>query len=307
MSKRSIIALSPYCHLHNVCHGSSILAPTDRPLYSTLKGREPHSHQRKQRVQLRGYATAQDHATSPSAFKEIPWPELPTSSSNPTPYEIFQLEKAAPYSKRRFYDLVKLYHPDRHGHSFNVAQIDCLSQDAKMKRYRLVVAANEILSDPSRRKAYDQYGAGWNGHPDIGRPAYTSDQATRQRWSGSHDNVSPAANATWEDWERWYQRNSRGAQSPDYTSNGGFVTLVAFVVVFSAFSQASRVDEHQQLYADRIELVHNDCSKNIQQRKDETRELSSTEHAILRFMRSREQGGISAECGIPEPDHFEYD
>lgn len=232
---------------------------------------------------------------------------MPTPSTIPTPYEIFQLEKAAPYSKRRFYELVKLYHPDRHRLSSRIAQIDCLSQDTKMKRYRLIVAANNILSDPSRRRAYDQYGAGWNCHPDVGGPAYSSDQVTRQRWSGFHDNESPAANATWEDWERWYQRRSKKAQAPVYTSNGGFVTLVAFVAVLSAFSQASRVDDHRQFFADRIELVHKDCSRNIQKRKDGTRELSSTEHAILRFMRSREQGGIPVDYDIPEPDDFDYD
>ncbi|KAL8945111.1 MAG: hypothetical protein Q9211_000384 [Gyalolechia sp. 1 TL-2023] len=304
MSKRSIIALSPYCHFQNVYHRPSVLAPTDQPFGSVPERGQYRRHQPKDGIQLRGYATTRNHASSPSAFHGLPWPELPTPSSVPTPYEIFQLEKAAPYSKRRFYDLVKLYHPDRHGHSFNVAQIDCLSRTTKMKRYRLVVAANDILSDPSRRKAYDRYGAGWDGHRDIGRPAYNSGQATRQRWSGFHDNESPAANATWEDWERWYQRNSGGAQTPVYTSNGGFVTLVVFVVLLGAFSQASRVDEHQHYFASRMELVHNDCSKNIQQRKDGTRQLSSTEQAILRFMRSREQGDIR---DIPESDDFGYD
>ncbi|KAL8656621.1 MAG: hypothetical protein Q9210_000159 [Variospora velana] len=162
-----------------------------------------------------------------------------------------------------------------------------------MKRYRLVVAANDILSDPSRRRAYDLFGAGWSTHPDNGGSACSSDHTTRQRWSGFHDNNSPAGNATWEDWEKWHQRNSRGAQAPVYTSNGGFVSLVAFVVALSAMSQASRVDEHQQYFADRIELVHNDCHENIQRRKDGTKELSSADLAILRFMRSREQGGTN--------------
>ncbi|KAL8943270.1 MAG: hypothetical protein Q9216_001181 [Gyalolechia sp. 2 TL-2023] len=300
------MALSPYCHPQNLSHGPSMIASMDGPLRPTPKGRKSNSNQRERGIQMRCYATTKHHTSAPSSFNELPWPELPTPSSIPTPYEIFQLEKAAPYSKRRFYDLVKLYHPDRHGHSFNVAEIDCLSQDAKMKRYRLVVAAHDILSDPSRRKAYDQYGAGWNGRQDTAGSAYNPDQATRHRWSGFHGNESPAANATWEDWERWYQRSARGAQDPVYTSNGGFVTLVAFVVVFGAFVQASNVDEHQQLFADRIELVHKDCTKSIQQRKDGAREIPSTEQAILRFMRSREQGGIPAGHGMPEPDDFDY-
>ena len=303
MSKKSIIALSSCCHFHSTCYRPSISTPSDKSCRSTSRNRKGHNSDNHRRMQRRRYATAQDQDTH-SAFSDLAWPKLPTPSAVPTPYQIFQLEKTAPYSKRRFYELVKLYHPDRHGHCCNIPHIDCLSPDAKMRRYRLVVAANDILSDPSRRTAYDQFGAGWSGHPDFGGTASNSGPAMRPRWSGFHDNNSPASNATWEDWERWHQRNSRGAQAPVYISNGGFITLVAFVAVFSAFSQASRVDEHQQFFADRVELVHNGCSTNIQQRKDETRELSGTEHHILRFMRSREQGGIPAKCGVPEPDDF---
>lgn len=302
MSKKSVLALSSACHLHSIYYPGSIFTPTSPPHSPPLGNGKSYHHPRERAASQRQYATTRDQGSPSAASNELPWPEMSTSSATPTPYQIFQLHKTEPYSKRRFYDLVKLYHPDRHGHCCDIPNIDCLSRDVKMKRYRLVVAANDILSDPTRRRAYDLSGSGWSGHPDLGGTAYNSDQATRPRWSGFHDNDSPAANATWEDWEKWYQRHSRDAQTPVYTSNGGFITLVAFVVVFSAFSQASRVDEHQQFFADRVELVHNDCSKNIQQRKTDTRELSGTEQAILRFMRSREQGGIPAGCGTQEPD-----
>ncbi|KAL9603664.1 MAG: hypothetical protein Q9219_000983 [cf. Caloplaca sp. 3 TL-2023] len=302
MCKKPVLAFSSYCHLQVASYCSSAFIPTSQPLHPRSKDREIPYLQRKRKARRRGYATS-----SPTSA-DLPWPELSKPSVIPTPYEIFQLEKTAPYSKRRFYELVKLYHPDRHAHSCNVPHIDTLPQDVKMKRYRLVVAANDILSDPTRRRAYDQVGAGWSSHPDVGGPAYNSDQAMKTKWSGFHQNDSPAANATWEDWERWYQRNSRDArkeaQSPVYTSNGGFITMVACVVVLGAFSQASRVDEHQRFFADRIELVHSDCSKNIQQRKDETRDFSGTEPNISKFMRSREQGGIPAKSGIPDSDEL---
>ncbi|KAI4125839.1 MAG: hypothetical protein LQ338_004044 [Usnochroma carphineum] len=229
---------------------------------------------------------------------------MSTPSAVPTPYQIFQLKETAPYSKRRFYELVKLYHPDRHGQCSMVPNIDRLSLDVKMKRYRLVVAANDILSDPSRRRAYDQFGVGWNSHPDIKGPTSSTDPAMRQRWSGFHDYDSPARNATWEDWEKWYERNSKHAQAPVYTSNGGFISLVAFAVALGALGQASRVDEHQQYFVDCVERVHDDCHTAIQQRKDETKELSNADLAILRFMRSREEGGNPAGRGVPHPDNF---
>ncbi|KAI4150779.1 MAG: hypothetical protein L6R39_002177 [Caloplaca ligustica] len=232
---------------------------------------------------------------------------MSSPSAIPTPYQIFQLKETASYSKHRFYELVKLYHPDRHGHCCNIPHIDRLSANAKMKRYRLVVAANDILSDPARRKAYDHFGAGWTNHPDIGGSTSAPDPTMRQRWHGFHDYDSPARNATWEDWEKWYKRNSKEAQVPVYTSNGGFFVLVAFVAALGALGQASRVDIHQQYFADRLERVHSDCSRSIQQRKDKTRELSNAELAILQFMGSREQDGIQAAGRLPHPDSFDQE
>ncbi len=67
------------------------------------------------------------------------WP----TSAHPTPYEILNLDKRTPYAKARFYELVKLYHPDSSHHG-----PDGLAPAARLERYRLVVAANGILGDP---------------------------------------------------------------------------------------------------------------------------------------------------------------
>ncbi|KAI4207976.1 MAG: hypothetical protein LQ346_000313 [Caloplaca aetnensis] len=309
MSKKSIVTISSCYHFQSIHYPNTVFPPAGHPLHPQLplsKSSEPYRRHPNRASSQRHYATAQSHST-PQAPGDLPWPELSTPSTVPTPYQIFQLGEKAPYSKRRFYELVKLYHPDRHGHCCNVPHVDSLPSDSKMQRYRLVVAANDILSDPSRRRAYDHSGAGWSNHPDVGRSSSTSEPSMRQRWSGFHDDDSPAWNATWEDWEKWYERNSKQAQAPVYTSNGGFVSLVALVVALSALGQASRVDEHQQYLADRIELIHNDCHQSIQRRKDETRELSHAELAILRFMRSREQGGSPAGAEVPYPDDFEQE
>lgn len=86
-----------------------------------------------------------------------------------SPYAIpdLQSEEGSSYSKRRFYELVKLYHPDRHNHDISTYG---LSYATKLEKNRLVVAANEILSDPVKGSAYDCYGAGWNAAPDIITP-----------------------------------------------------------------------------------------------------------------------------------------
>ncbi|KAL8774986.1 MAG: hypothetical protein Q9209_000465 [Squamulea sp. 1 TL-2023] len=161
-----------------------------------------------------------------------------------------------------------------------------------MKRYRLVVAANSILSDPSRRRAYDLWGAGWTTHADVGGASHTLDPNLKTRWSGFQDDGSPAGNATWEDWEKWYRRDTPDHQTPVYCSNGEFISFVAFVVFLGALWQASRVEGHQKRFNEQVELVHNDASKNLHQRRSETRELSN-DKAILRFVRAREQSGTN--------------
>ena len=297
MSKKYLLALSSCPNLQKVCytHPSSPL-----PYQRSFSYTSSNLDRQNSRAKRHKPTNAQAHESSSPADNLFPWPEMPASSTIPTPYQIFQLQKTAPYSKGRFYELVKLYHPDRHGHCCNVPDIDGLSHDVKMKRYRLVVAANNILSDPSRRRAYDLWGAGWSTHSDVGD---TLDSNMRPRWSGFQHNGSPANNATWEDWEKWYRRGTPDHRGPVYCSNGEFISFVALVVMLSAIWQASRVDGHQKRFNEQVELIHNDASKNIHERRNQTRELSN-DKAILRFVRAREQSGIPTISGIPGSEDF---
>jgi curved DNA-binding protein CbpA len=172
------------------------------------------------------------------------WPAAP----RPTPYEIFGQQKDAPYSKKVFYELVKIYHPDlhhTHSNSNPHRANDKLSRLVRLERYRLIVTANNILSDPIRRRAYDLYGAGWGDHADTRSHSPAADRA----WRSEPDNAS--MNATWEDWERWHQRrahNENGGgnegsgrpQEPTYVSNGGFVIGVLMFLAVSGYAQSVR-------------------------------------------------------------------
>ena len=176
--------------------------------------------------QARSYAR---HADTP--------PRWPTSR-DPTPYEIFGIAPSEPYTKGRFYQLVKLYHPDTHDPSTT-------SQATRGERYRLVVAANKLLSDPAKRRMYDDHGLGWTGEPHRAPTMREADRAWR------HQPGSAARNATWEDWQRWREEQSGTApREPMYMSNGMFAALVVAMCMVGAMAQANRAETNGAQYVD---------------------------------------------------------
>ncbi|KAI0475669.1 hypothetical protein GGR56DRAFT_524593 [Xylariaceae sp. FL0804] len=186
----------------------------------------------------RAYAAVSDSASK--RMSESPgqgWP----SSARPTPYEIIGQPRQAPYSKARFYELVKVYHPDRH----HLTDDGGLSRAVRLERYRLIVHANEILSDPAKRRTYDQCGGGWGVSPSTGN----SYRAPNKDWRKEPGN--PSMNATWEDWERWYQARDGGErkqqrQGPVYMSNPTFAAMLCAFVVVGSMGQARRVENRRK-------------------------------------------------------------
>lgn len=230
------------------------------------------------------------------------WPELTSVNAIPTPYQIFNQKKGSPYSKRRFYELVKIYHPDAHEHGASE-----LSYATKLERYRLVVAANDILSDPVRRGAYDRYGAGWNGMPDVLRSRDASD--TPSAWEsysgrGWGDGPSgPSQNATWEDWEKWYQRDAKGPQKPRFVSNSAFVALIVIFATLGGIGQATRVGNYSMNFIEQRDVVHGNISKDlIRRRKETATAFGSREERIDNFLKQRDPIGY----GLSDPREEAY-
>jgi len=250
---------SPYQHTTNTSPSQSSQRPSSSLISSQGRQRQPQ--------QRRTYAKV--HSPSPNDHN-LQWPDHPASTTTPTPYQIFQQKKTAPYCKRRFYELVKIYHPDRPHPACSYP----LSHATRLERYRLVVAANAILSDPIKRHAYDRYGAGWNGTPESGSHRHGwANAATGTGWASCTGPESPAYNATWEDWERWYQRGSTGKgtrappQEPQYFSNSAFVSLIVLFAAVGSFGQVTRVGEYSRTFIEQIESVHDDCSKDLMRRR----------------------------------------
>ncbi|KAJ3537381.1 hypothetical protein NM208_g6344 [Fusarium decemcellulare] len=180
----------------------------------------------------RRYATIDHGHRGSSRRDDIPeWPK----ATYPSPYEIFAMSSDAPYTKHRFYQLVKLYHPDRHSHASDVHHIP---HTTRLERYRLIVAANDLLSDPSKRRMYDEHGLGWTG----GRPQTLNETVRNADRAWRYQAGSAANNATWEDWERWHAARDGKPKDPLYMSNGLFATLVVVMCMIGAFAQMSRVE-----------------------------------------------------------------
>lgn len=301
MLKKPSILLSSYGSLQSFYSPNHPCAATSPSPSRPQDNRTVNRPCRRRKPQWRGYA----HVRSTNAASDgLQWPDLPSATSIPTPYQIFQQKKSAPYSKRRFYELVKLYHPDRYTQEQNPSGPDFLSPAVRLERYRLVVAANNILSDPAKRGAYDRYGAGWNGQPELGAQKHNWGQAAGTGWSGFQDNASPAQNATWEDWERWYRRDAKGKPEPLYFSNSAFVSLIAVFAALAGIGQATRVGEYSRTYMEQIEAVHEDCSKDIQRRRRESHTFTNKDERMQSFLRNREASCYavpdSTDAGYPK-------
>ncbi|RFU77762.1 hsp40 co-chaperone jid1 [Trichoderma arundinaceum] len=204
----------------------------------------PSSSQLCERLKRR-YATVQDanekkwSDVKPSPEDHIhEWPKTP----RPTPYEVLGVPKGAVYDKRQFYHLVKLYHPDTHDHhhhhsssSSSTPHIKKLPHSTRLERYRMIVAANELLSNSSKRRMYDAYGLGWS-HGDRA----TSLRDIDKNWR--HQEGSAANNATWEDWERWREAQEGKSSGPVYMSHGAFASILVLMCLVGAMAQTNRAD-----------------------------------------------------------------
>ncbi|KDN43306.1 DnaJ-domain-containing protein [Tilletiaria anomala UBC 951] len=125
------------------------------------------------------------HRSSPSSRNvDAPYHahplRFPTHILNPTPYEVFHLSPNATAQdvKARYYELVKLLHPDRHfsarrgvckERGANEKELDVSSQnraasqsiDLEQAHFKVIVAAYELLGDSRKRAVYDKAGLGW--------------------------------------------------------------------------------------------------------------------------------------------------
>ncbi|TGJ83796.1 hypothetical protein E0Z10_g4947 [Xylaria hypoxylon] len=209
------------------------------------------------------------------------WP----ASLYPTPYEILAQPRHGRYNKALFYELVKIYHPDRN----HTAADSSISHSVQLERYRLVVAANEILSDDAKRRAYDLYGAGWRGNRTLQSLYREADRS----WRNEPGNAS--RNATWEDWERWRrERNGeKQPQTPVFMTNELFVIMLCSFVVAGSFAQVRRASSTTSNVVEMRDQKHAAISDDIRRQQDKKAPLGRHER-VESFLRQRDSWNLAS-------------
>lgn len=222
--------------------------------------------------------------------RDHPWPTTPSF----TPYDILRQEPAAPYSKRRYYELVKIYHPDLQIEDRR--SLKNVSEEVRLQRYRLIVAAHEILSDPEKRAAYDRDGTGWHSHPD-----HPDSKLNPKTHAYAADNDSSIFNnATWEDWERYHNRNK--PKQVQMVSHGTFISFMLLLVLFGGFAQASWITQTQLGLDQRVQETNAKSARLLAKRRQQTDELKSREHRVQNFLIRRDPTG----SGLKEEEEPVY-
>ncbi|KAI1120954.1 hypothetical protein F5Y10DRAFT_257355 [Nemania abortiva] len=206
----------------------------------------------KFRATARGYATA--HKTykdrtndQHSEHRLIVWPLAP----NFTPYQLLEQDPKAPYDKKRFCQLAMMYHPDRWIHE----KYHGVSKASRIERYRLILTAHRILSDPVKRKAYDRGGLGWDkelvsyvarAEPSFQRTAASSSNSAAR---GSGPEV------IWENQETYWNPGSSKQQKQLFVNNRIFgLILILFVVIMTCirFIRADHISRQSLRQRDAI-------------------------------------------------------
>lgn len=221
----------------------------------------------------RSYATVSD-----ASGHQDSWPK----SHSFTPYEVFDIPRNAAYTKTRYYDLVKLYHPDRHSAG--------ITPEVRLHRYKIVVAAHEILSDPVKRAAYDKFGTGWHyaSRPDPTAGPFGPD-------------VDIYANATWEDWERWNNRHNGKQQN--IVDHRTFTRLVILLALFGGAVQASWMGQMNTGYEERLREVSEDSMRFLSERRQSAvNQMPSNDARVQSFLIRRDPTG----SGLKDDEHPVY-
>lgn len=277
-------------------------------------------------------------ASSGNIASDFPLPASPRAS----PYEIFHLPRHATPSqvKARYYDLVKIYHPDRSSLGTTASRRGA-SRGSKPSHgdFQRVQEAYSVLSDERRRKLYDVSGIGWNDSssssfgpaPPGWGGAYPTSEADRAAYEAFSDHLrrsGSSASSSRHGWERrgspgggarghdkfgwqsyagesgyFYGFHARDRAAPHdglYTTNHRFFSLVSLLTFVLAVGQFIRLRQESKMVVDLADRKHRDAARSL----DEARSIARSEMGRMRLdeMRKRHRQRLIEEGRASEWD-----
>jgi len=108
-------------------------------------------------------------------------------------------------------------------------------------------------------------------------------------------------NATWEDWEKWYDKYRRpgdpprgGPQSTVYLSNSAFVSVIAVLAALGGIGQATRADSMSKTFIAQRDDAHDRALSELRRWKS-AKSGWSREERIETFLRDRDPAAYNDE------------
>jgi hypothetical protein len=99
-------------------------------------------------------------------------------------------------------------------------------------------------------------------------------------------------NATWEDWERWYDREYQREKGEDphapYMSNFGFMSLIFALVSIGGVVQGTRANMMTSSAMEQRDRIHKEASIELQRSKHATMMTGDRGERIRTFLQHRE-------------------
>lgn len=200
--------------------------------------------------------------------ESLSWPAHPF----PTPYEIFHIDQAASQSeiKRRYYELVKIYHPDKLPNP----------TPSENERFHKIVAANDLLCDRAKRSAFDMYGVGWQWTGQGRHPRVYAGQMPGSRFDRYNKNRRSDHQETTQ-WDNFYPGNRDQEGETRYTSNTNFFGFLVFLSTLGAVIQAARLGRASAEINERADKQHFITARDLAESRRLAKDLGKEERKRL--------------------------
>ncbi|CAG8572440.1 2105_t:CDS:10 [Ambispora gerdemannii] len=201
------------------------------------------------------------------------WPQQPKpppplslwhTKTNPNPFDIFDLPHTACAAdiKKRYYDLVKEYHPDQSRDTSAVV----------LERFRKVVAAYEILGNPRKKDLYLRYGFGWEEQQNNSSSANFY----------NNNNHSKFHNKNWHDKDRYH--GAFNNNEPIFMANSYLAAFIITTALFGGMIQLLRLESSSMSLRAAADRHHLQASKDLKSARREGQVYGKRRKAEIMLM-----------------------